>query len=83
MNGVPPGPLYGQLKAGIDIVLEDGKVISAADAVGPPTPGRKIGEMVGKSDNKYINSQDCLMFILSVLVLGTSCINLLSQRFTN
>ncbi|XP_071787991.1 zinc phosphodiesterase ELAC protein 1-like [Asterias amurensis] len=42
MNGVPAGPLYGQLKAGKDIVLEDGKVISAADAVGPPIPGRKI-----------------------------------------
>ena len=52
MNGVPAGPLYGQLKAGKDIVLEDGKVISAADAVGPPIPGRKIGEIIVKSDSK-------------------------------
>jgi len=40
--GVPPGPLYGQLKAGKDITLDDGRVIRAADAVRASIPGRII-----------------------------------------
>ncbi|MCR8658589.1 ribonuclease Z [Paenibacillus endoradicis] len=40
--GVPAGPAYGQLKAGKDITLEDGRVIRSADAVGEPLPGRVI-----------------------------------------
>lgn len=40
--GVPAGPAYGQLKAGNDIILEDGRVIRSADAVGKPLPGHII-----------------------------------------
>lgn len=40
--GIPPGPLYGQLKAGKDVSLEDGRMIRSADAVGEPLPGRII-----------------------------------------
>lgn len=40
--GVRPGPSYGRLKAGEDIVLEDGRVIRSADAVGAPTAGRVV-----------------------------------------
>lgn len=40
--GVPQGPVYGQLKAGKDVTLEDGRVILSADAVGKPLPGRII-----------------------------------------
>lgn len=40
--GVPPGPVYGQLKAGKDVILEDGRVIRSAEAVGEPLPGRII-----------------------------------------
>ncbi|URN95828.1 MAG: ribonuclease Z [Candidatus Pristimantibacillus lignocellulolyticus] len=40
--GVPAGPAYGQLKAGNDITLEDGRVIRSADAVGKPLPGHII-----------------------------------------
>ena len=40
--GVPPGPVYGQLKAGMDVTLNDGRVIRSADAVGEPLPGRVV-----------------------------------------
>ncbi len=39
---IPAGPVYGQLKAGKDVVLDDGREIRAADVVGAPKPGRII-----------------------------------------
>ncbi len=41
-DGIPPGPLYGQLKAGATITLADGRVFSGKDYVGPSIPGRKL-----------------------------------------
>uniref|UniRef100_A0A8C3QTX6 ElaC ribonuclease Z 1 n=1 Tax=Cyanoderma ruficeps TaxID=181631 RepID=A0A8C3QTX6_9PASS len=40
--GVPPGPLYGKLKSGATIVLEDGAAVSPRDVLEPPVPGRKV-----------------------------------------
>lgn len=40
--GVPSGPLYGRLKSGEDITLEDGRVIRSSDVTGNPSPGRII-----------------------------------------
>ncbi|MBW7458707.1 ribonuclease Z [Paenibacillus sepulcri] len=40
--GVPPGPLYGRLKNGEDITLENGEVIRSSDVVGASLPGRII-----------------------------------------
>lgn len=40
--GLPPGPLYGQLKAGETITLADGRAISGREFVGPPQLGRKL-----------------------------------------
>lgn len=41
-KGLAPGPVYGRLKAGHDITLEDGTVIRSAQAIGKPIPGRTI-----------------------------------------
>lgn len=40
--GVPSGPLFGELKGGSDVTLEDGRMIRASDVVGPPVPGRIV-----------------------------------------
>ena len=41
-KGVPAGPLYGKLKAGESILLENGDVIKPEDCIGPSKRGRKI-----------------------------------------
>ncbi|KAG8131250.1 hypothetical protein E2320_017952 [Naja naja] len=40
--GIPPGPLYGKLKEGVPITLENGRAISPTDVLESPFPGRKI-----------------------------------------
>ncbi|XP_037228351.1 zinc phosphodiesterase ELAC protein 1-like [Falco rusticolus] len=40
--GVQPGPLYGKLKNGTAVVLENGVMISPSDVLEDPIPGRKI-----------------------------------------
>ncbi|KAG8599138.1 hypothetical protein GDO81_002894 [Engystomops pustulosus] len=40
--GVPPGPLYGKLKLGTAVTLENGQTISPSDVLGDPVPGRKV-----------------------------------------
>jgi ribonuclease Z len=40
--GIPSGPLYGQLKQGKRVTLEDGRVIHGADLCGPDLAGRKL-----------------------------------------
>ena len=40
--GVPFGPLFGKIKNGQDIVLEDGTEIKAADYISAPRPGKII-----------------------------------------
>jgi ribonuclease Z len=40
--GIPFGPLYGQLKNGGTVTLEDGRVIHGADLCGPIELGRKV-----------------------------------------
>ena len=37
--GIPPGPIYGQLKAGRSVTLDDGRIIRGEALCGPPRPG--------------------------------------------
>jgi ribonuclease Z len=39
---IPEGPLYGQLKQGIDIQLSSGLIVKANDVLGPNIPGRIV-----------------------------------------
>lgn len=40
--GIPPGPLYGEIKQGKTVTLNDGRVVTPQDVVGPATPGRIV-----------------------------------------
>jgi ribonuclease Z len=40
--GIPPGPIYAQLKAGREAILEDGRVIRGSALCGPPRPGCSV-----------------------------------------
>lgn len=40
--GIPSGPLYGQLKRGETVTLEDGRIIRGTALCSPPEMGRKI-----------------------------------------
>ena len=37
--GVPKGPLFAQLKKGIDVTLPDGTIVKASECKGPDSPG--------------------------------------------
>lgn len=39
-DDIPPGPIYGKLKAGKTVELPDGSIVDGRDYVGPPQPGR-------------------------------------------
>jgi len=40
--GIPPGPLYAQLKQGASVTLEDGRIINGASLCGPERAGASI-----------------------------------------
>ncbi len=40
--GIPPGPIYGKLKQGQIVTLEDGRKINGKDLCGQPEVGRKV-----------------------------------------
>ena len=40
--GIPPGPIYGNLKKGETVTLEDGRQVSGKDLCEPDEPGRKF-----------------------------------------
>jgi ribonuclease Z len=39
---VPEGPLFGELQAGRNVTLEDGRNVASTDVMGPPRSGRKV-----------------------------------------
>jgi hypothetical protein len=53
--GVPPGPLYGQLKAGQDITLPNGKTVLASDVCSPDDPG-PVFVVVECPDETYLDN---------------------------
>ncbi len=40
--GIPPGPIYAELKAGRPITLPDGRVIEGSSLCGPEQPGQSV-----------------------------------------
>jgi ribonuclease Z len=53
--GIKPGPLYGQLSRGESVVLEDGRVITSDQVLGPSRPG-PIVAIVTCPSLLYLNS---------------------------
>jgi ribonuclease Z len=41
-EGIPPGPLYGKLKRGERVTLDDGRTFDGADFCGPDLKGRSV-----------------------------------------
>jgi len=39
---IKPGPIFGKLKAGKDVTLDDGTLVKASDFMGPDQKGRKV-----------------------------------------
>jgi ribonuclease Z len=54
-KGVPPGPLLGKLKSGIDVTLPDGTVVLSDDVRSPDCPGPIF---VGNYSNTNITTHD-------------------------
>ncbi len=40
--GIPPGPIYADLKTGREVVLDDGRIINGASLCGPERPGSSV-----------------------------------------
>jgi len=40
--GIPPGPIYAELKAGRSVSLDDGRIINGASLCGPERPGCSV-----------------------------------------
>jgi ribonuclease Z len=53
MLGIAPGPIYGRLKQGEHLVLDDGRIIHGGDLCGPIRPGRSV---VYCTDTTYCSS---------------------------
>jgi ribonuclease Z len=51
--GVPRGPLWSKLQMGEDVRLQDGRVVSSADVMGPAREGRKFSYI---TDTLYLDS---------------------------
>ncbi|UKS28998.1 ribonuclease Z [Paenibacillus sp. HWE-109] len=63
--GIPAGPVYGQLKQGLTVQLEDGRTLHGADYLGAPIPGRIV---VILGDTRYCQGAEYLARGADVLV---------------
>lgn len=62
---IPSGPIYGQLKAGKQVELPDGRILYGKDFVAPKRPGRIITIL---GDTRYTNNSIKLAHGADVLV---------------
>lgn len=63
--GVPPGPLYGKIKRGEMVTLDDGRIIDPISILGPPRKGRTV-VILGDTSNSdtmfdYVKDVDVLV----------------------
>lgn len=63
--GLPFGPLFGKIKMGEDVVLEDGRTLHAADYLSAPRPGKVITIL---GDTRYCYASVRLAVNADVLV---------------
>ncbi|SDN83225.1 ribonuclease Z [Paenibacillus sp. yr247] len=63
--GIPAGPIYGKLKSGQSVQLEDGRMLHGADYLGAPIPGRIV---VILGDTRYCHGAQHLARGADVLV---------------
>ncbi|UZJ80731.1 ribonuclease Z [Fictibacillus sp. KU28468] len=75
--GLPPGPLYQQLKEGRDITLEDGTVLKSSDFVSPPVPGRIVAIL---GDTKYCENAVELGRDAEVLIHEATVLHELAEK---
>lgn len=65
--GVKPGPVYGRLKSGLSVRLEDGRVLAASEVVEPAVRGRRVcvlgdcSGLVGEGGRKACQGADLLV----------------------
>ncbi|WP_125708576.1 ribonuclease Z [Companilactobacillus zhongbaensis] len=62
---IPNGPIYGKLKAGQEVTLEDGTKLNGADFIGPDKPGKTVAVI---SDTRYTPEIDKLADHADVIV---------------
>jgi len=75
--GVRPGPIFGKLKNGLKVVLENGECLDPSNFVGPNIPGRKVAIMGDTCDSSE------LLFLgldLDVLVHEATMENSLEEK---
>jgi ribonuclease Z len=60
-HGIKPGPIFGKIKSGIDVTLDDNTVVRAADFIGPEQKGRKVCILGDTCDSYGLSkiAQDC------------------------
>ncbi|MFM7471849.1 MAG: ribonuclease Z [Nodosilinea sp.] len=63
--GIPPGPIYGQLKHGLQVTLPNGRKVKGTDLCGPDLVGRKL---VYCTDTIYCDRSVALAHQADVLI---------------